>query len=55
MPENVPGDVGLELYRTDWPSRSRALRFIDSDGDLAELIKRSASDRLGDVVPLSMV
>ena len=43
---------------TKSPSRSEALRFIDSskspstvDGDLDESIKRSASDRLGDLVP----
>ena len=51
--------VRARTYGTKSPSRSEALRFIDSakspstyvDGDLAESIKRSASDRLGDLVP----
>ena len=56
-----PGKVRARTYGTKSPGRSEALRFIDSakspstwgylDGDLAELIKRSASDRLGDLVP----
>ena len=51
-----PWKVRARTYGTKSPSRSEALRFIDSaksqvDGDLAESIKRSASDRLGDLVP----
>ena len=53
-----PGEVWARTCGTKLPSRSEALRFIDSskspstvDGDLDESIKRSASNRLGDLVP----
>ena len=56
-----PWRVRARTYGTKSPSRSEALRFIDStkspstyihvNGDLAESIKRSASDQLGDLVP----
>ena len=58
MSRKTPGEVRARTCGTKSPSRSEALRFIDSpkspstvDGDLDESIKRSASDRLGDLVP----
>ena len=57
MSRKIPGEVRARTCGTKSPSRSEALRFIDSskspsvDGDLDESIKRSASDRLGDLVP----
>ena len=58
MSRKTPGEVRARTCGTKSPSRSEALRFIDSskspstvDGDLDESIKRNASDRLGDLVP----
>ena len=58
MSRKTPGEVRARTCGTKSPSRSEALRFIDSskspsteDGNLDESIKRSASDRLGDLVP----
>ena len=55
MSRKTPGEVRARTCGTKSPSRSEALRFIDSskslDWDLDESIKRSASDRLGDLVP----
>ena len=58
MSRKTPGEVRARTCGTKSPSRSEALRFINSskspstvDGDLDELIKRSASDRLGNLVP----
>ena len=58
MLRKTPGKVRARTCGTKSPSRSEALRFIDSskspstvDGDLDESIKRSTSDRLGDLVP----
>ena len=61
MSRKTPGEVRARTCGTKSPSRSEALHFIDSskspstwgfvDGDLDESIKRSASDRLGDLVP----
>ena len=50
MSRKTPGEVRARTCGTKSPSRSEALRFI-VDGDLDESIKRSASDRLGDLVP----
>ena len=56
MSRKTPGEVRARTCGTKSPSRSEALRFIDSSKspstcDLDESIKRSASDRLGDLVP----
>ena len=49
-----PGEVWARTCSTKPPSRSEALRFIDSVkswSSTSESIKRGASDRLGDLVP----
>ena len=45
-----PGKVRARTYGTKSPSRSEALRFIDSDGDLAESTKCSAMLPIGKAI-----
>ena len=51
MSWKTPGEVRAQTCGTKLPSRSEALRFIDSSKSQRIQLKRSASDRLGNLVP----